>query len=128
MTRTFLKVLGFSALLALGVALPTANSNEIYYLVNCSATKCATMDSKCQFYRSLMAYYSVQSKSENGELPTSISAASGLLNWEGNTILGTFSTAKDPVFSATIDKDALNAKFYNIVGPGKTESRKFTCY
>ncbi|KAE9365937.1 hypothetical protein N431DRAFT_495744 [Stipitochalara longipes BDJ] len=126
MAPAFLSLLGLCVLTPWTFALPAANNNEIYYLVNCS--KCAITDSNCRYYRSLMAYYLIQSKSENGELPTATSEAPGLLNWEGNTILGTFSAANDPDFSATIDKDALNSQFYNTVGTGKTETHNFTCY
>lgn len=118
---TSLRLLGICALLLSTSALPTANNNEIYYLVNCS--KCAITDSNCQYYRSLMAYYLAQSKSENGEAPTATSESTGLLNWEGNTILGTFTGASDPDFSASINQNGLSAQFYNVVGTGKTESR-----
>ncbi|PMD34870.1 hypothetical protein L207DRAFT_588371 [Hyaloscypha variabilis F] len=123
---TFLQILGLSALLLSTSAFPATNSNEIYYLANCS--KCDITDDNCPYYRSLMAYYLDASKSENGQLPTATSEATGLLTWEGNTILGSFTGAKDPDFSATIDQDALNSQFYNIVGSGKTESHNFTCY
>ena len=119
---TFLQILGLSALLLSTSAFPATNSNEIYYLANCS--KCDITDDNCPYYRSLMAYYLDASKSENGQLPTATSEATGLLTWEENTILGSFTGAKDPDFSATIDQDALNSQFYNIVGSGKTESRE----
>ena len=119
---TFLRALGLCILLISISALPAGNNNEIYSLANCS--KCVITDSNCQYYRSLMAYYLMQSKSETGESPTATSESTGLLAWEGNTILGTFVGANDPDFSASIGKNALNASFYNVVGTGKTESRK----
>lgn len=122
MARTFLRLLGFCFILPFATTRRAANSNEVYYLVNCS--KCAMTDGNCQYYRSLIAYYPNESKSAGGQLPAAISAATGLLNWEGNTILGTLSPANDPDFSATIDSNALNATTYYIVGTGKTETRK----
>ena len=128
MARTFLQILGLCAVVPLAAAAPVltsrTNSNEIYYLVNCSKDV-HTGNTGSQYYHSLMAYYSDQSKSMNSQVPTAISAASGTINWEGKTILGSFTGAKDPDFSSTIESNGVSDAVFNLVGTGKTETREF---
>ena len=123
-----MQILGLCALLPLAAAAPAltsrTNSNEIYYLVNCSKCPWSGGSGSCQYYHSLMAYYSDQSKSMNSQVPTATSAASGTINWEGKTILGSFTGAKDPDFSSTLESNGVYDTVFNLVGTGKTETRK----
>jgi hypothetical protein len=121
MSRHFFRLLGLCALIFLASAASIANSNEIYYLVNCA--NCTIATSGCQYYRSTMAYYPMQSKSENGEFPPSIVPASVVIVWEGNVVLGQFPTTN---FMVTIDANAKTKNTFDYAGNGTTATSKLS--